>query len=96
LLGWAVHGADLPAAGRLLGDLFGLRGLGSLASLLAVYDRFTLAALGIAGAITLTGTSEAANLPPMRRVGYALLWGLLFLLSLLQLGEPSEFIYVRF
>ncbi len=97
LIGWAIFlSPDLAFAGRLFSGLLGLQGVGNLAPLLLVYDKFTLATLAIAMLLSALGIVEALHLPPARRAWVAAAWGLLGLLCILMLGEEVEFLYVLF
>jgi D-alanyl-lipoteichoic acid acyltransferase DltB (MBOAT superfamily) len=97
LVGWALFASpSLDFAGQLFAGMLGLHGIGNVRSVLTIYDRYTLATLGAAILITLAGVVEAKNLPAMRKVWLAVLWGAIALLCVLQLGEKIEFAYVLF
>jgi hypothetical protein len=49
----------------------------------------------VAVLITLSGRAEAANMPHRNPV-HAFFFGLLAIISLLQLGESVQFVYVNF
>lgn len=97
LIGWALFlSPDLAFAGRLLSQMFGLGGIGSLEALFTLYSPYTLFIATAAGFITLTGLVEAANLPRINNPAAAFLLGALAVLAILQLGEAGTFIYVQF
>lgn len=95
-VGWAFFlSPDLPFALELLGNMFGLEGIGSVSTLHTWYDTPLLLTFMVASLITFSGRTEAANIPNINPLT-ALLFGVLGVLSLLQLGDSVEFIYVQF
>jgi alginate O-acetyltransferase complex protein AlgI len=97
LLGWALFlSPDLAYAADLIGNMFGMNGLGTLGTLNELYEPTVLAAVVAAIAVTFSGMVEAANLPEARKPAFAVLLGALAALAIMQLGEPIQFLYVQF
>ena len=95
-IGWAFFLApNLNFAFDLLAHMFGLHGIGSVATLQDWYDKPVLLTTLVAILIVLSGRTEAANIPKLNPIT-AFLFGILGVLSLLQLGDSVEFIYVQF
>jgi alginate O-acetyltransferase complex protein AlgI len=98
LIGWALFlSPDLTFAGDLFKNMTGLNGIGSLNQIKNLYNGDTMLIFLVAASITLSGMTEAANLPKIRRPEYAFLFGVLAVLSILHIGESAvEFVYVQF
>jgi alginate O-acetyltransferase complex protein AlgI len=97
ILGWAIFmSPNLTTAGTLLANMVGNRGLGDINVVLALYDKYTIATLLIAIFMTAIGYIEAKNLPQVQSIWITFLWGILFVLCLLQMGPKVEFIYMLF
>lgn len=99
LVGWALFlSPNLSFMRELFINLVGLNGSGHLSDLSKLYDPMALITLVMACSMVLSGLTEAANLPQVaRRPIMALLFGILFIVALLQLGtQPINFVYVQF
>jgi alginate O-acetyltransferase complex protein AlgI len=98
LVGWALFlSPDLEFAKNLFINMAGLNGIGSLDAVRSLYSADTLLIAMTGAVITLSGFVEAANLPKIRQPGYAFLFGVLAVLSLLHIGQSVvEFVYVQF
>jgi len=79
-------------------NLAGLNGSGHLSDLSKLYDPTALITLVVAFSMVISGLAETASLPQVaQRPIMALLFGLLFVVALLQLGtQPINFVYVQF
>ena len=99
LLGWALFlSPNLGFMRELFINLAGLNGSGHLSDLSKLYDPTALITLVVAFSMVISGLAETASLPQVaQRPIMALLFGLLFVVALLQLGtQPINFVYVQF
>jgi alginate O-acetyltransferase complex protein AlgI len=97
IFGWAIFmSKNLTNAVSLFANLFGIHGLGDVNVVLLTYDKYSITTLIIAIFITITGYVEAKNIPRLSSYLYTFLWGIIFLLCLLQLGSKTEFMYMLF
>jgi alginate O-acetyltransferase complex protein AlgI len=97
LIGWALFlSPDMSFATTVFVNLFGGGGLGSFASLSALYSPDVLATTIIGVLIALSGSSEACDIAPIRQPVVAFLVGVLALICILHLGTVVNFTYVRF
>ena len=97
IFGWAIFmSPSLTNARTLFANMFGLHGLGDINVVLSTYDKYSITTLLIAIFITITGYVEAKNIPRLRSYLYTFLWGVIFLLCVLQLGSRTEFMYMLY
>ncbi len=97
LIGWALFlSPNLESAIHLLGNMFGVNGIGSLPQLIAQYSPATLLTAFTALILTMFGRVETSNILPINHPILAATLGMLAVLCLIHLGSTAEFIYVQF
>ncbi len=97
LIGWVFFlSPSLSFATALFAGMAGLHGIGSLNDVLIAFGTYNLMISLLALLITVSGITEAANLPQIRHPAILFIFGILMGLCLLSSGTLAPFIYAQF
>jgi alginate O-acetyltransferase complex protein AlgI len=95
--GWAIFlSPNLDGLIKIVSDMFGFGGIGSVSALIPLFSSKSGLTFIISLLIAFSGFAEAKNLPRLMRPRLLFLFGVMLVLSIITMGESTDFIYVAF